>query len=176
MEFDQRFTDRLPFHDPDEAEQAQAGATESSGDARIGHLQRVPLFSGFNEDELRRVAEHSRILEAPAGTVITQIGDAGDSFFIIIDGTAGVRTPVGAGGQLQPGDCFGEMSLVDGEPRSATIVATTDLRLLVVDRSHFWRLLDETPELMRRILTILSRRVRRLEQTIRAILQGPNPA
>ena len=89
---------------------------------------------------------------------------------------AAVRTPVGAGSQLQPGDCFGEMSLVDGEPRSATIEATTDLRLLVVDRSQFWRLLDETPELIRRILTILSRRVRRLEQTIRAILQGPNPA
>ena len=87
-----------------------------------------------------------------------------------------MRTPVGAGGQLQPGDCFGEMSLVDGEPRSATIVATTDLRLLVVERAHFWRLLDETPELIRRILTILSRRVRRLEQTVRAILQGTNPA
>jgi CRP-like cAMP-binding protein len=68
------------------------------------------------------------------------------------------------------------MSLVDGEPRSATIGATTDLRLLVVDRSQFWRLLDETPELIRRILTMLSRRVRRLEQTIRATLQGPNPA
>ena len=174
MEFDQRFTDRLPFHDPDEAEQAYPPTT-SSRDARIGHLERVPLFSGFNEDELRRVAELSRIVESPVGTVITQIGDAGDSFFIIIDGTAAVRTPVGAGSQLQPGDCFGEMSLVDGEPRSATIVAATDLRLLVVDRSHFWRLLDETPELMRRILTILSRRVRRLEQTIRAILQGPNP-
>ena len=117
----------------------------------------------------------SRIVDAPAGTVITQIGDAGDSFFIIIDGTVAVRTPVGAGSQLQPGDFFGEMSLVDGEPRSATIVATTDLRLLVVDRSHFWRLLDETPELIRRILTILSRRVRRLEQTVRAILHGPNP-
>jgi hypothetical protein len=74
-----------------------------------------------------------------------------------------VRTPVGPGSQLQPGDCLGEMSLVDGESRSATIVATTDLRVLVVDRSHFWRLLDDTPELMTRILTILSRRVRRLE-------------
>jgi CRP/FNR family cyclic AMP-dependent transcriptional regulator len=174
MEIDPRM--RLPFHDPDEAEQLYAGAAEPSGDAQLRHLQRVPLFSGFNEDELRRVAEHSRIVDAPAGAVITQIGDSGDSFFIIIDGTAAVRTPVGAGSQLQPGDCFGEMSLVDGEPRSATIVATTDLRLLVVDRSHFWRLLDETPELIRRILTILSRRVRRLEQTIRAILQGPNPA
>jgi CRP/FNR family transcriptional regulator, cyclic AMP receptor protein len=175
MEFDQKI-DRLPFQDPDAAEQVRPDETVPSHDARIRHLQRVPLFTGFNEDELRRVAEHSRILEAPAGTVITQIGDAGDSFFIIIDGTAAVRTPVGAGGQLLPGDCFGEMSLVDGEPRSATIVATTDLRLLVVERSHFWRLLDETPELIRRILTILSRRVRRLEQTIRAILQGTNPA
>jgi hypothetical protein len=117
----------LPFHDPDEAEQAHAGATEPSRDAQRRHLQRVPLFSGFNEDELRRVAELSRIVEAPAGTVITQIGDAGDSFFVIIDGMAAVRTPVGAGSQLQPGDFFGEMSLVDGEPRSATIVATTSM-------------------------------------------------
>ena len=174
MEFDQR-TDRLPFHEPDEAEQARAGATESSSDARIRHLQRVPLFSGFNEDELRRIAELSRIVDAPAGSAVTQIGEPGASFFVIIDGTVAVRTPVGAGGQLHPGEFFGEMSLLDGEPRSATIVATTDLRLLIVDRSHFWRLLDETPELIRRMLTILSRRVRRLEQTVHAILHGTNP-
>jgi CRP/FNR family cyclic AMP-dependent transcriptional regulator len=86
-----------------------------------------------------------------------------------------VRTPVGAGAELHPGDFFGEMSLLDGEPRSASIVATTPLRLLIVDRAHFWRLLDETPELIRRMLTILSRRVRRLEQTVEAILRGTNP-
>ena len=175
MELDPRSADRLPFQDPDEAAPAHAGAVELSRDSQRRHLQRVPLFSGFNEDELRRVAELSRIVEAPAGTVITQIGDAGDSFFVIIDGMAAVRTPVGAGSQLHPGDFFGEMSLLDGEPRSATIAATTDLRLLVVDRSHFWRLLDETPELMRRILTILSRRVRRLEQTVHALLHSTNP-
>lgn len=174
MEFDQR-TDRLPFHDADEAEQTRAGATESASDARIRHLQRVPLFSGFNEDELRRIAELSRIVDAPAGSAVTQIGEPGESFFVIIDGTVTVRTPVGAGGQLHPGEFFGEMSLLDGEPRSATIVATTDLRLLIVDRSHFWRLLDETPDLIRRMLTILSRRVRRLEQTVHAILRGTNP-
>ena len=176
MEFDPGSIDRLPFHDPDEAERAHASATESSSDARIRHLQRVPLFSGFNEDELRRVAELSRIVEAPVGTLITQIGEPGDSFFVIIDGTVTVRTPVGAGSQLQPGDFFGEMSLLDGEPRSATIVATTDLRLLIVDRTHFCRLLDEAPDLTRRILTILSRRVRHLEQTVHAILRGTNPA
>ena len=176
MEIDPRSADRLPFQQPDEADPAHAGAIALSPDAQRRHLQRVPLFSGFNENELRRVAELSRIVEAPVGTVITQIGDAGDSFFVIIDGMAAVRIPVGAGSQLQPGDFFGEMSLVDGEPRSATIVATTDLRLLIVDRLHFWRMLDETPELVRGILTILSRRVRRLEQTVHAILSGTNPA
>jgi CRP/FNR family transcriptional regulator, cyclic AMP receptor protein len=176
MEFDPRSADRLPFQQPEEADRAHAGAIALSPDAQRRHLQRVPLFSGFNEAELRRVAQLSRIVEAPVGTVITQIGDAGDSFFVIIDGMAQVRTPVGAGGQLQPGDFFGEMSLLDGEPRSATIVATTDLRLLIVDRLHFWRMLDETPELVRGILTILSRRVRRLEQTVHAILHGTNPA
>src|SRR5260370_2146264 len=154
MEIEPRATDRLPFHDPHEAEQAYAGAAEPSGDAQLRHLQRVPLFSGFSEGELRRVAELSRIIESPAGTVITQIGDAGDSFFIIIDGMAAVRTPVGPGSQLQPGDCFGEMSLVDGEPRSATIVAMTDLRVLVLDRSHFFPLLDEPPDLLSPILPI----------------------
>src|SRR5262245_12171654 len=174
MEFD-RSPERLPFHDSDEAEQALAGVTEPARDVGIRHLQRVPLFSGFTEDELRRIAELSRIVESPVGTVVTQIGEPGESFFVIIDGTLAVRTPVGAGSRLQPGDFFGEMSLLDGEPRSATIVAMTDVRLLIVDRSHFWRLLDETPDLIRRMLTILSRRVRRLEQTVHAILHGTNP-
>jgi len=174
MELDPR-TGRSPFNHADEAERARVGATAPSHDALIRHLERVPLFSGFNEDELRRVAQLSRIAEIPAGTVVTQIGEPGDSFFVLIDGTVAVRTPVGAGAELHPGDFFGEMSLLDGEPRSATIVATTPLRLLIVDRSHFWRLLDEAPELVRRILTILSRRVRHLEQTVHAILRGTNP-
>ena len=162
----------LPFHDPDEV---APDAAVPSQDARIRHLQRVPLFSGFDETELRRVAELSRITEVASGTVVTQIGEPGDSFFLIIDGTVTVRTPVGAGSQLQPGDFFGEMSLLDGEPRSATVMAATDVRLLIVDRTHFWRLLEQMPDLVRRILTILSRRVRRLEQTVHAMLRGSNP-
>jgi CRP/FNR family cyclic AMP-dependent transcriptional regulator len=172
MEFDRRSTDRLPFHDPDEAEPARADAAAPPRDVRIRHLQRVPLFSGFRENELRRVAEISKIVEVPAGTAVTQMGEPGNSFFVIIDGTVAVRTPVGFGHEMLPGDFFGEMSLLDGEPRSATITAATDLRLLIVDRAHFWRLLEETPDLMRQILTLLSRRVRRLEQAANAILRG----
>src|SRR5262245_27068333 len=173
MAFDPQSTERLPFHELDEAQAAAQPAAPR--DARIRHLQRVPLFSGFDEPELRRVADQSRIVEVHQGTVITQIGEPGDSFFVIIDGTVVVRTPVGPGIELKPGDFFGEMSLLDGEPRSATIVASTDVRLLIVDRTHFWRLLEETPDLIRRILTILSRRVRRLEQTQYAILHGTSP-
>src|SRR5262245_39426425 len=174
MEFDRRSTDRLPFHDPDEAEAAPAAAAPSR-DPRLQPLQRVPLFSGFSAEDLRRVAEISRIVEMPAGSLVTEMGGPGDSFFVIVDGTVEVRTPVSSGNQLRPGDFFGEMSLIDGDPRSATISATTDLRLLIVDRWHFWKLLEKNPELMRRILTLLSRRVRRLEQAMNAILRGANP-
>ena len=96
MELDPR-TDRLPFNESDEAEQAPAGAEEPSGDIRIRHLQRVPLFSGFNNKELRRVSELARIVDVSAGTAVTQIGEPGNSFFVIIDGRVAVRTPVRCG-------------------------------------------------------------------------------
>lgn len=63
MEFDQKI-DRLPFQDPDAAEQVRRDEMAPSHDARIRHLQRVPLFTGFNEDELRRVAELARIVDS----------------------------------------------------------------------------------------------------------------
>ena len=145
-----------------------------SADTRIDHLRHVALFADCPEHELRRIAEISRMAESPAGTVLTQAGASGDSFFLIIDGRVSVETPVGPGDPLQSGDFFGEMSLIDGEPRSATIRAITDVELLVVDRSHFWRLLDEAPDLLRRILVVLSRRVRRLEQAANTLRQHMN--
>ena len=173
VEFAQRPDDISPIHGPKPVEARDVVVTESS-DTRIGHLRRVPLFNECTEEELRRVAEISAILERPSGTVLTEIGKPGDSFFFIIDGRVSVETQVGPADPLRPGDFFGEMSLLDGEPRSATVTATTDVRLLVVDRSQFWRLLNETPDLVRRILVALSRRVRRLEQAANALLHRMN--
>ena len=77
MEFDPR-TDRLPFNEPDEAEPARAGVTEPAHDARIRHLQRVPLFSGFSE-RAPPEAELSRIVDVPArGIQATQNGQLGE--------------------------------------------------------------------------------------------------
>jgi CRP-like cAMP-binding protein len=165
--------DILPLHSPGEADTSDAPARRS-GDARIDHLRRVSLFNDCTDEELRRIADISRTVEMPAGTVVTEVGTPGDSFFFIIDGRVSVQTPVGIGDPLRPGDFFGEMSLLDGDPRSATVTAVTDLRLLVVDRSHFWRLLNETPDLVRRILMVLSRRVRRLEQATYAMARRVN--
>ena len=161
--------DVLPLRDPAEPDTRDVLEVRS-GDPRINHLRRVSLFSDCTDDELRRIAGVSRTVEISAGTVVTEIGTPGDSFFFIIDGRVSVQTPAGVGDPLRPGDFFGEMSLLDGEPRSATVTASTDLRLLVVDRAQFWRLLNETPDLVRRILMVLSRRVRRLEQVGSAML------
>jgi len=162
--------DMLPIRGPEEADTLE-GRAGRSGDARIDHLRRVPLFNDCTDEELQRIAAISRTVETPAGTVVTELGKPGDSFFFIVDGRVSVQTPVGVGDPLRPGDFFGEMSLLDGEPRSATVTAMTDLRLLVIDRPQFWKLLNETPDLVRRILTILSRRVRRLEQAGNAMLR-----
>jgi len=148
------------LHGPEEVDMLLA----VSSDARVDHLRRVSLFSDCTDEELRRIADISNISEHSAGSVLTKAGASGDSFFLIIDGRVSVETRVGTGDPLHPGDFFGEMSLIDGEPRSATVAAMTDVRLLVVDRLHFWRLLDEAPDLVRRILIVLSGRVRRLEQ------------
>lgn len=171
MDFFWRPKEVSPLHGPEEAEQSDVVAGAGSADARIRHLERVPLFGGFSEGDLLRVVETSKIVEVRPGAVLTTIGEPGDSFFVIIDGKAAVQTQVGVGDPLQPGDFFGEMSLLDGEPRSATITATTAVRMLVIDRSQFWQLLDEAPGLTRQILTVLSRRVRRLEQAANTLLR-----
>ena len=173
MNFPRKSEDVSPLHGPEDAESAGVLRTWST-DSRIDHLRRVPLFQDCTGEELRRIAGISTLVERPAGTVLTEIGTPGDSFFIVIDGRLSVDTQVGVGDPLHPGDFFGEMSLLDGEPRSATIIAATDVRLLVVDRFHFWRLLNETPDLVRRILVVLSRRVRRLEQVANAVRHRVN--
>lgn len=166
--------DILPVPGLDTAASAPELITPPPTDSRIEHLRRVPLFSDCTEEELRRIANISKAVVVPAGAVVTEIGRSGDSFFLIIDGRVSVQTSAGVADPLHPGDFFGEMSLLDGEPRSATVTAITDLRVLVVDRLHFWQLLNETPDLVRRILTVLSRRVRRLEQAANAMLHRMN--
>ena len=132
-------------------------------DEKIRHLERVPLFEDCSLRQLRAVADISSVVEVPERTILTRAGESGDEFFVLIDGTALVALSSQKRRRIHPGEFFGEMSLLDGQPRSATVKAETDLRLLVIDRTHFWRLLKAVPGLTEKILVTLSRRVRQHE-------------
>jgi CRP-like cAMP-binding protein len=137
-------------------------------DEKIRHLERVPIFEDCSLRQLRLIADICKVVEVPARTQLTRMGEPGDEFFIIIDGTALVTLSMQKRHRLRPGEFFGEMSLLDGEPRSATVKAETDLRVLVISRVNFWQLLREVPELTQKMLVNLSRRIRDLESALNA--------
>ncbi len=127
-------------------------------------LKDVPLFEGCSERQLRSIARIARVFDAPAGTVITQVGEPGNEFYLILDGTVSVDLSVAKPVSLRPGEFFGEMSLLDGDPRSATVVTDTPVRLLVINRENFSVLRREVPDFTQILLVTLSRRVRQSEQ------------
>ena len=137
-----------------------------SQDDRIERLEEVNLLEGCSRRQLRAIAKISEVIEVPAGTVLARLGHPGEEFFVILDGTARVDVSARKRSRLGPGQYFGEMSLLDGGPRSATVVAETPLRLLVIKRRDFTTLLNEAPELTQSILETLSRRLRLAEATV----------
>jgi CRP-like cAMP-binding protein len=132
-------------------------------DEKIERLETVPLLEECTSRQLREIARITDVQELPAGAVLTRAGDPGDEFFLIVDGSARVDVPGGKSGHLAPGDFFGEMSLLDDGPRSATVTAETAIRVLRIKRRHFATLLREAPALTLKICATLARRVRDLE-------------
>jgi CRP-like cAMP-binding protein len=131
-----------------------------SQDDRIERLEEVNLLAGCSRRQLKAIAKISEVIEVPEGTVLARQGHAGDEFFLILDGHARVEVSPRKRSRLGPGQYFGEMSLLDGGPRSATVVAETPLRLLVIKRRDFSTLLREATDLTQNVLATLSRRVR----------------
>jgi CRP-like cAMP-binding protein len=137
-----------------------------SQDDKIDRLEDVAMLAGCSRRQLRAIARISEVIEVDEGTVLARSGQPGEEFFLILDGSARVEVSARKRSRLQPGQYFGEMSLLDGGPRSATVVADTPLRLLVIKRRDFATLLREAPELTQSLLTTLSRRVRVAEASL----------
>ena len=137
-------------------------------DQKSGYLQRVPVLENCTKGQLRAISRISEVLETPAGEVLARAGEPGDRFFFIIDGAARVEVSPHKEHRMGPGEFFGEMSLLDGGLRSATVIADTPVRLLVIQRRDFWKLLKEAPALSERILVTLSQRVRQAEKAVNA--------
>jgi CRP-like cAMP-binding protein len=137
----------------------------------VDFLSTVPLFSTIGREELERLAEVTREKQYPKGSIIVFEDDPGDSLFIVREGRVKVVLVAEDGrevilGVLGVGEHFGELSLIDEQPRSAHVIAMDDTNLLVLRREDFKRRVETTPQLAWALLLELSRRLRRADGTI----------
>jgi CRP/FNR family transcriptional regulator, cyclic AMP receptor protein len=110
-------------------------------------LKDVPFFSSITKKELAAVAQQADDIDVPAGKVLAREGDIGQEFFVIDDGKAEVTRSGAHVADLGPGDFFGEMALLEDERRTASVTASSPMRLIVMTRASF-RALDRThPEM-----------------------------
>jgi CRP/FNR family transcriptional regulator, cyclic AMP receptor protein len=132
-------------------------------DQRLDALATIPLFSACTKRELQKIARAGDELNVAAGRALVDQGATGREAFVILDGTAAVKRGNRRIATFGPGDYFGELALLDHGPRTATVVAETPLRVLVIDSRHFEGILDEIPGLARKLLGQLAARVRDLD-------------
>ena len=126
-------------------------------------LAGVPLFATLSGRHVRRVAALAKLRRFERGVPVVVAGRPGDAFYVILDGEVSVGVPGRRRTRLGPGDYFGEMSLIDGSPRSATVTADGDVLLLEIGRTAFARLLKEEPAITLALLKALAARVRASE-------------
>ena len=129
------------------------------GNAKVDLISRVPLLAGCSKRELALVARIADEIAQPTGTVLTAEGKPGREFCILIAGDAEVRQRGKRLRLLSSGDFFGEIALILDAPRSATVTATSDVRLLVIDRHAFHRVLRESPSIQGKVLEALAVRL-----------------
>ncbi len=123
-------------------------------------LSKIWLFSTCSSRELRTLRSALDEITVPAGRVLTQEGTAGREFFMIVEGTATVSHKGKAIASLGPEQYFGELSLLDHGLRSATVVADTEMLLLVLSQREFNGVLEAVPTLTRKLLAVMSTRLR----------------
>jgi CRP-like cAMP-binding protein len=139
---------------------ATANRTQPMGSSWADVLEDVPLFAGLSKRHLRKVAGLGYERRVAPQTAVVRKGDKGDAFFVILDGSASVRRPGKRTVRLGPGDFFGELALLDGAPRTATVEADTDMLLMWVARSAFGKLLRSEPQVAVHMLHTLAQRLR----------------
>ncbi len=132
-------------------------------DAYLEHLSSVPLFSACSRRELQKIAKASEEMHFEEGKELVQQGATGREAFIILNGTAGVKRSNRKIATLGPGECFGELSLLDHGPRTATVVAESPMDVLVLESRKFAGVLDEIPTMARKLMGALATRVRDLD-------------
>jgi CRP/FNR family transcriptional regulator, cyclic AMP receptor protein len=131
-------------------------------------LAQVPLFEGLSRRHLKQIAEHADEISFREREVIVEADRPGGSFFVIVEGEVrvvrGDRTIARAG----PGDFFGEISLLDGGPRTASVIAETPVVAIRLFKGAFDKVVREEPRVAGKILAVVARRLREAEKTVTA--------
>ncbi|HEY7207877.1 MAG TPA: cyclic nucleotide-binding domain-containing protein [Gaiellaceae bacterium] len=128
-------------------------------DAKIELIRRVPLFSRCSKKDLQAIASVADELDFREGKVLTKEGSPGREFFILVEGTADVRRGGRKLRTLDAGDFFGELALLTGRPRTATVTTTSPARALIVTERSFKNLLRQASQLQARVLEAVVERL-----------------
>ncbi len=128
-------------------------------------LERVPIFSGLTQKELRSISSSSKERKFQAGQTMVSEGESGVGFFLIIEGRAEVRRGDKVLSKLEPGQFFGEMTLLDEQPRSADVVAVEPTKCLIFSVWDFHGMIKTYPKMAREIMKEMARRLRLTNQS-----------
>lgn len=126
----------------------------------VARLSKVPLFAGCSQKDLQTIARVVKDIDHEKGTVIAREGEPGIGLFVIADGTAEVTIGGAKKASLGPGEFFGEIALLDGGPRTATVTATSDVKLLGLTEWVFRGLMQEHPSIAVKTLQAMAGRLR----------------
>jgi CRP/FNR family cyclic AMP-dependent transcriptional regulator len=135
-------------------------------DEKLDLLRDVPLFAGLGEHELERVSALTDVVDLPAERVLMTQGDRGSEMFVLVSGSARIDRDGQSLRVCGAGEVLGEIALLDGGPRTATVTLFEPSRLLVVAHREFHSLMDEFPEIRLRVLEAVARRLRVLDPDV----------
>ena len=127
-------------------------------------LAQIDLFSGLSGREMKKLVRATKEVDHPAGHEVASEGRGAFGFHLILSGDATVTKNAEVIRELHPGDYFGEISMIDGKPRSATVTAGDGLKTLVLTHYAFQELIEEEPAFARGLLTLLCARLRAAEE------------
>jgi CRP-like cAMP-binding protein len=129
-------------------------------------LAGVPLFAGLPTRHLKRIRDLAEEADYMAGASLVKEGTEGDAFYVIIEGLAKVVAGKRTIHRLMPGDYFGEISLLDGGVRTASVVSETPLKVLIISRKRFMKLLESESGIALALLEGLARTIRRTDRSL----------
>ena len=132
----------------------------------LAMLSSVPLFDGLSKRELNTILNVAKEIEFDEGHAVVEEGATGVGFHLILEGEVAVLVGGRKRATLGAGNYFGEMSLIDGGPRSATVKTATPVRTLAITSWAFLPLIDKSPSIAKKMLQEMSKRLRALERSL----------